>query len=76
MKVKTSITLSEEMLEAMDAMLGELRNRSAFIEEALRVYMRLLRKRVRDEKDLKILNNESDRLNQEAQDILTYQEDL
>jgi len=72
MKVKTSITLSEEILQAMDELLdGE--NRSAFIEDALRVYMRLLKKRERDLRDLKILNEKSDRLNREAQDVLSYQ---
>jgi metal-responsive CopG/Arc/MetJ family transcriptional regulator len=72
MKVKTSITLSQEILQAMDELLdGE--NRSAFIEDALRVYMRLLKKRERDLRDLDILNEKSDRLNREAEDVLSYQ---
>ena len=75
MKVKTSITLSEEILQAIDEML-EGKNRSAFIEAALRAYIRLLRKRERDVRDLEILNKKSDRLNQEAEDVLSYQVDL
>ena len=75
MKVKTSITLSEDILKAMDEVL-EGENRSAFIEAALRVYVRLLKKRERDVKDLEILNKKSDRLNQEAEDVLSYQVDL
>jgi metal-responsive CopG/Arc/MetJ family transcriptional regulator len=75
MKVKTSITLSEEILREMDEVLGGS-NRSAFIEAALRVYMRLLKKRERDMRDLEILNEKSDRLNKEAEDVLSYQVDL
>ena len=75
MKVKTSITLSEDILEAMDELLGG-KNRSAFIEAALRIYMRLLKKRERDLRDLEILNKKSERLNQEAEDVLSYQVDL
>lgn len=75
MKVKTSITLSEDILRAMDKVL-EGKNRSAFIEAALRAYMRLLKKRERDIRDLEILNKESDRLNREAEDVLSYQVDL
>ena len=75
MKVKTSITLSEDILEAMDEVL-EGKNRSAFIEAALRVYLRLLKKRERDTRDLEILNKQSERLNQEAEDVLSYQVDL
>ncbi|MBW1810607.1 MAG: ribbon-helix-helix protein, CopG family [Deltaproteobacteria bacterium] len=75
MKVKTSITLSEEILRALDEVL-EGRNRSAFIEAALRAYMQLLKKRDRDMRDLEILNEKSDRLNREAEDVLSYQVDL
>jgi metal-responsive CopG/Arc/MetJ family transcriptional regulator len=73
MKVKTSITLSEEILHAIDQILGESKNRSAFIEYALRDYLLKRSKALRNEKDLEILNRNSKRLNKEAQDVLTYQ---
>ena len=73
MKVKTSITLSEEILHAIDQNLGESKNRSAFIEYSLRDYLLKRSKALRNEKDLEILNRNSKRLNKEAEDVLTYQ---
>lgn len=73
MKVKTSITLSRELLEAVDARTGRGRNRSEFIEIALRAF---LAKSIRDERgarDLDILNRRAARLNREAADVLGYQ---
>jgi metal-responsive CopG/Arc/MetJ family transcriptional regulator len=76
MKVKTSITLSEDVLAALDRMRGGFKNRSAFIEAAVRAYLRQLAKQSRDTRDLDILNRNSDRLNQEAEDVLEYQVEL
>jgi metal-responsive CopG/Arc/MetJ family transcriptional regulator len=73
MKVKTSITLSEEILHAIDQILGESKNRSAFIEHALRDYLKKRSNKIRDNKDLEILNRNSKRLNREAEDVLKYQ---
>ena len=73
MKVKTSITLSAEILHAIDQILGDSRNRSAFIEHALRDYLRKRSKKLRDDRDLEIINKNSRRLNREAEDVLTYQ---
>jgi metal-responsive CopG/Arc/MetJ family transcriptional regulator len=76
MKVKTSITLSEDVLRAIDQMSGESINRSAFIELALKDYLAKKAKKMRDQRDLEILNNSSKRLNSEAEDVLTYQVEL
>jgi metal-responsive CopG/Arc/MetJ family transcriptional regulator len=76
MKVKTSITLSEDILKAIDEYAGEYNNRSEFIEEAVRVFIRRLIQRQQDAKDLEIINHRADRLNQEAMDVLTFQVDL
>jgi metal-responsive CopG/Arc/MetJ family transcriptional regulator len=73
MKIKTSITLSEDVLRAIDQINGESKNRSAFIELALREYLKKKAKKLRDEKDLEILNKSSKRLNREAEDVLAYQ---
>lgn len=62
-----------EILHAIDRILGESKNRSAFIEYALRDYLRKRSKTLRNEKDLEILNKNSKRLNREAEDVLTYQ---
>lgn len=73
MKVKTSITLSRELLDAIDARTGRGRSRSEFIEAALQAF---LDKSMRDERgarDLEILNRRAARLNREAVDVLAYQ---
>ncbi len=39
MKIKTSVTLSEDVVAAIDAIAGERNNRSEFIETAVRAYI-------------------------------------
>lgn len=73
MKVKTSITLSEDLLEAIDQRSSQYKNRSDFIEAALRAYIEKIVREEQDAKDLAILNSQADRLNEEAADVLTYQ---
>lgn len=74
MKVKTSITLSDDVLLAVDDLSRSMdHSRSEVIEEAIRAFFR---QRSRDEiaaRDLEILNRESERLNAEALDVLEYQ---
>ena len=76
MKIKTSITLSENILQAIDRIIGKSKNRSAFIEAALKAYIAQNLKKARDTKDLRIINKNSDRLNQEAEDVLSYQVEM
>jgi metal-responsive CopG/Arc/MetJ family transcriptional regulator len=76
MKIKTSITLSEDLLKAVDEYAGEYHNRSGFIEEAVRVFIRQLIRRQQDARDLEIINHRADHLNREAMDVLTYQVDV
>jgi len=76
MKIKTSITLSEEVLLEIDKISGETRNRSAFIEIAIRDFLKKRAKKIRDDRDLEILNRNSKRLNREAEDVLSYQVEL
>jgi len=73
MKVKTSITLSEDLLDAIDKRAGQFKNRSDFIEAALRAYIAQIVREEQNAKDLAILNRQADRLNQEAADVLAYQ---
>jgi len=73
MKVKTSITLSEKLLKAIDQQSGKYKNRSEFIEVAL---WNFITQTIRDDqnaRDLEIINKNADQLNQEAEDVLTYQ---
>ena len=76
MKVKTSITLSEDLLKAIDEYTGEYKNRSEFIENAVRAFIIQLTQRQQDARDLEIINQHADYLNREAADVLTYQVDL
>ncbi len=73
MKVKTSITLSEELVHSIDELLGKQKNRSEFIEKAVRDYIERQAQEERNLKDLDILNKKADKLNTEAEDVLSYQ---
>ena len=73
MKVKTSVTLSEELLEAIASQSSE-NNRSALIEEATWRYLRLRRREARDKVELDLINRNADLLNNEVFDVLDYQD--
>jgi len=75
MKAKTSITLSKDVLKAIDSLAGSKRSRSAVIEKALREYFRERERAFIHKHDLEILNRAADRLNAEAADTLEYQAD-
>ena len=73
MKIKTSITLAEDLLKVIDEQSGPYKNRSDFIEKAVRAYVAQLMRDRQNARDLDIINRQADRLNQEAEDVLTYQ---
>lgn len=73
MKVKTSITLSRDLLETIDRQAGSSRSRSEFIEDALRIYTAQIIRNEENARDLAILNRRADSLNKEACDVLAYQ---
>ncbi|MBM3128719.1 MAG: ribbon-helix-helix protein, CopG family [Chloroflexi bacterium] len=73
MKTKTSITLSEDVIKAMDKLTGQRKNRSEFIELAVRTYIAQLIRQQRNARDLELINQRAERLNEEARDVLTYQ---
>jgi len=70
-KVKTSITLPEDLLRAIDQTDP---NRSSFIEKAARQYLATLSKSRREAQDAEILNAHAEALNREALDVLEYQD--
>jgi metal-responsive CopG/Arc/MetJ family transcriptional regulator len=76
MKVKTSVTLSEDLLGAIDARIGPDASRSEFIETAVRQYLSTLARREQDARDLEIMNRHADAMNAEASDLLDYQVEL
>jgi metal-responsive CopG/Arc/MetJ family transcriptional regulator len=76
MKAKTSITLSKDLIKLIDNYVEGEGNRSSFIELAVRTYMEILQRNKRDQKDLEVINTISNRLNKEADDVLSYQMEL
>jgi metal-responsive CopG/Arc/MetJ family transcriptional regulator len=74
MKVKTSVTLSEELLKAIEAQArAEAANRSALIEQAMWEYLRSRHRADRDREEMARINAASVELNKEALDTIDYQ---
>ena len=73
MKLKTSVTLSSDLLKEIDRDAGSKASRSAFIENVLRDYFKEKVRRAIYERDLALLNAHADELNREALDVLEYQ---
>ena len=76
MKQKTSITLSPETIRSIDEVAGETSNRSRVIEQAVLEFLERRRRRLREARDLEILNATADELNREVEDVLDYRAEL
>lgn len=74
MKIKTSITLSKELLEAIDArVLPEQRSRSEFIEAAVRAFLAGADRAALQAREAALLRKHAAALNAEMADVLEYQ---
>lgn len=73
MKIKTSVTISEELLAVMNDFLGADLNRSLFLERAAWAYIAKLRRAQQNAQDIEIINRRADYLNSEVMDALSYQ---
>jgi metal-responsive CopG/Arc/MetJ family transcriptional regulator len=73
MKVKTSVTISEETLAAVDKLAPKAGGRSRVIELALREFLARRERAARDSRDLELLNRHADELNRETLDVLELQ---
>jgi len=69
-RVKTSITLPEDLLIRLDR---ADRNRSAILERAAVAYLARLEREARDRRDIEIIERNAPGLNREAADTLEYQ---
>ena len=76
MKGKISITLSEDVIRAVDRQAGKRESRSEAIERLLREGLALRLRRAADARDLTLLNRHADELNAEVADVVDYQGDL
>jgi len=73
MKIKTSITLSENLLRTIDEVVGEATNRSSFLETAAWAYIADLRRAQQNLRDVEIIDRRAEYLNTEVMDALAYQ---
>ncbi len=73
MKVKTSVTLSEDILKAVKRAAGRTESRSETVERLLRDGLAARARRTSDARDLASINAHADALNAEAEDVLAYQ---
>ena len=76
MKVKTSVMLSDDVLQEIKPYLPRYQSQSELIECALRSFLAQLDKQARYERELRLLNQYADELNEEALDVLGYQVQL
>ncbi len=72
MRVKTSVSLSQEILEDVGLCVAD-GERSEFVEQALRYYIDHLKRSRRDAADLEKINSSAQELNEEALDSLAFQ---
>jgi metal-responsive CopG/Arc/MetJ family transcriptional regulator len=73
MKAKTSITLSSEVLTAVDRSTGSKASRSAFIENVLREYFKAKMREAINARDLELINAHADYLTRESRELDEYQ---
>ena len=73
MKTKTSITLASSVLKGIAMQSGEFKSRSQFIGIAVQRFLTHLERRETEQRDLEIINQNADALNEEAEDVLRYQ---
>jgi metal-responsive CopG/Arc/MetJ family transcriptional regulator len=76
MKVKTSITLSEDVLKRVSRAKRKGESRSETIERLLREGLEARIRQAADARDLALINRHAEALNDEAGDVLEYQVDL
>lgn len=71
--MKTEIVLSDDLLTAISRTVGKTGNYSEFVDNILRRYFTGTAKSNQENRDLEILNQNSEYLNHEAEDVLAYQ---
>ena len=76
MRIKTSISIPEEKIRALDRLIGPEGNRSKAIERAIDDFLRRLEREARDQRDLEIYTVAEEELGREMKDVLSYQVEL
>ena len=75
-KLKTSITLSEDIVKSLGRASLRGESRSETIERLLREGLAARARRAAAARDLALINEHAEALNAEAEDVLGYQVDL
>ena len=75
MKQKTSLTLSEDLLETLDKMAGPEVSRSSFVEKILRDFVEGRAQARREARETAAINRHAAKLNAEMKDVLAFQAD-
>jgi hypothetical protein len=72
-KIKTSLTLSREVIRGIDRVAGRHRSRSSLVDAVLSGYLARRERAEMNARDLELLNRHADELNAEAEDVLGFQ---
>jgi metal-responsive CopG/Arc/MetJ family transcriptional regulator len=73
MKVKTSLTLSEDLIARIDKLAGSKVSRSSYIEQILRDFVDGLAQARKDAREIAAINRHAAQLNAEMSDALSFQ---
>jgi metal-responsive CopG/Arc/MetJ family transcriptional regulator len=73
MKLKISLTLSEDLIRELDRMAGPKVPRSSFIERILRYFVEQRARQKRLAQDVAAINQHAEKLNSEMSDALQFQ---
>jgi len=73
MKVKASVTISEETLAAVDKLAPKIGGRSRLFELALREFLARRQRAARDAREIELLNRHAEDLNRETLEVLEFQ---
>ena len=72
-KMKTSLTLSREVVRGIDRVAGKRRSRSAVIDDVLRGYLAHHERAAPNARDAEKINRFAGEMNAEMLDVLAYQ---
>jgi metal-responsive CopG/Arc/MetJ family transcriptional regulator len=78
MKIETTISLEPELLQKLNRLLeaNGHSSLSELIEDLIRGFLAKAERPAYDLHELELINKNADRLNKEAEDVLTYQIEL
>jgi metal-responsive CopG/Arc/MetJ family transcriptional regulator len=73
MKVRTTITLPQELLFSVDAFSGKKHKRSEVVEKALREYISKETRKELNQRDIDIINANAELINKQVEETLEFQ---